>query len=250
LGDTFATGLLPLLTYHKSLKELSVPHCRIGEEGMEVVAEMILNNKVLLSLDLSYNGAVGKSARLIGEAVGGNASLTHLDLSWNSFGNERSGNGVELREVMVMSKDPKGKPKEKRIWQGGLDTGAKAMAAALEENKTLRFLSLANNNIREEGCISLVHKLAVNTSLTMLDLSFNPLGTPFIMASIHNGLHSPPLTLHNGLHSPPLTLHFPSILLPPCRGQGRPIHHENLPIRLPQEQNQHNRMPLRHGRAP
>ena len=60
--------------------------------------------------------------------------------------------------------------------EGGRDTGAKAVAQAIEENSTLRFLGLANNNIREEGCISLVHKLASNTALTQLDLSFNPLG--------------------------------------------------------------------------
>ena len=62
---------------------------------------------------------------------------------------------------------------------------------AIEENKTLRFLGLGNNNIREEGCISLVHKLAVNQSLTLLDLSFNPLGewAPFVCVCVQSERH-------------------------------------------------------------
>ena len=83
-----------------------------------------MNNKTMLYLDLAYNGAIGKSAKLIGEALAANTSLTHLDLSWNSFGNERSFNGVEPTERIITITDEKGKTKEKRIWEGG-DHGSK-----------------------------------------------------------------------------------------------------------------------------
>ena len=47
---------------------LALPHARIGEAGMETIAEMIQLNGTIVHLDLSYNGAVGQSAKLVAEA--------------------------------------------------------------------------------------------------------------------------------------------------------------------------------------
>ncbi len=53
------------------------------------------------------------------------------------------------------------------------DDGAKALAEALETNKTLTGLDLAYNNIGDSGAKALAEALETNTTLTTLGLTFN-----------------------------------------------------------------------------
>jgi len=61
------------------------------------------------------------------------------------------------------------------------DKGAKLIAEALKENKTLTWLNLCRNDIGDEGAKLIAEALRINKTLTTLYLSFNNIGTEGVM---------------------------------------------------------------------
>ncbi|KAH3722535.1 hypothetical protein Pelo_18759 [Pelomyxa schiedti] len=61
---------------------------RIGAEGASKIAESLVSNKSLVSLDLGNNSIGDEGASKIAESLVSNKSLVSLDLGYNSIGAE------------------------------------------------------------------------------------------------------------------------------------------------------------------
>ena len=127
-------------------------------------------NTSLTSLDLSENSIGDEGASSLSEALRVNTSLTSLDLSENSIGDEGASSLSEALRVntsltsLDLSENSIG------------DEGASSLSEALRVNTSLTSLDLSDNSIGDEGASSLSEALRVNTSLTSLDLRDNFIG--------------------------------------------------------------------------
>ncbi|KAL0250901.1 hypothetical protein GEMRC1_000115 [Eukaryota sp. GEM-RC1] len=100
-----------------------------------------------------------------------NNSVTHINLRYNSIGDEGAIALAETLKVntgltsLVLSRNFIG------------DEGVKALADALKVNKVLKSLDLFNNLVSAEGARALAEALKVNVVLTHINLSHNTFGT-------------------------------------------------------------------------
>ena len=106
----------------------------------------------LTTLNLNRNQIGDEGGIAIGKALGVNATLKTLDLSFNQLcGLDAFGKGTYDA------------------------TGIEALASALEVNATMTDLNLAGNEIGADGGIAIGKALGVNASLTTLNLADNRL---------------------------------------------------------------------------
>ncbi|BET31384.1 MULTISPECIES: leucine-rich repeat domain-containing protein [Wolbachia] len=123
--------LIAFLQSNTHITELSLPHCRIGNEGVEALAEGNLTH--LTKLDLSVNNIGDEGVKAL---TNGNLThLTKLDLGCNRIGDE----------------------------------GAKALAEGNFTNLTE--LDLGGNDFGDEGAEALKHNLKSSTSLVLFCVS-------------------------------------------------------------------------------
>ena len=127
-------------------------------------------NTSLTFLDLSDNSIGDEGASSLSEALRVNTSLTSLHLSCNSIGGEGASSLSEALRVntsltsLHLSCNSIG------------GEGASSLSEALRVNTSLTSLHLTWNSIGDEGASSLSEALRVNTSLTSLHLSLNLIG--------------------------------------------------------------------------
>ena len=113
-----------------------------SKQSLSTLCLALRVNTSLTSLDLSNNSIGDEGASSLSDALRVNTSLTSLNLPGNSIGDE----------------------------------GASSLSEALRVNTSLTSLDLSNNSIGVEGASSLSEALRVNTSLTSLNLRYNPIG--------------------------------------------------------------------------
>jgi hypothetical protein len=109
----------------------------------------------------------------IAKALKENKSLKTLYLEGHSFS---SGSGVKLAAALQVNTT---------LLELNLNIkpeGARAIARALEDNKTLERLDLSHNRIGDEGAIAFAEALKKNKSLKKLGLSHNKIGDPGVKA--------------------------------------------------------------------
>ena len=148
--QTFTTSLHT----NRSIKVLDLSHNLIGVmeninvvqpdfvTGGEAIAEMLLVNNSLTSLNLAWNLIRKESAVAVGQALAHNTGLISLNLSYNALAND----------------------------------GSQAVGHALVSNNCLEALDLSYNNVPYQGAFVLAKALGVNTSLNQVLLNGNPLG--------------------------------------------------------------------------
>ena len=145
---------------HSLLKVLSLNNCSIGDEGMEILANTILNHscKHLTSLDLSNNGIGSNGIMILAKALkDGKQNVPNLNeicLADNSIGEEG---------VIALAKSLSSQGVEEENSKG---------------NATLSKLDLTNTNCGIDGALALMQC----TSLSSLRLFNNNLGSTGIEA--------------------------------------------------------------------
>jgi hypothetical protein len=122
----------------------------LRDDDMHAVALLIKFNETMTTLWLGSrlnkpggNNIGDQGAITLGEALKDNATLTHLDLSWNKIGDE----------------------------------GASGIGKGLKANSTLTSLSLWSNEIGHAGAIGLGEGLKANATLTSLWLGWQGCNT-------------------------------------------------------------------------
>jgi Ran GTPase-activating protein (RanGAP) involved in mRNA processing and transport len=160
------------------LASLNFKNNGISPGGANAVAAMVAVTGGLTSLNLSDNQLCGLDAfgggtytavgiTAIADALRVNGGLTALDLSFNNLMDE----GVsEVCEAIQNNKETKLASLNFESNRIG-PVGANAVAAMVAVNGALTKLSLANNQLEEEGTKAICEALEQNTSLKELDIS-------------------------------------------------------------------------------
>jgi Ran GTPase-activating protein (RanGAP) involved in mRNA processing and transport len=143
LGDQAVRTLMQCLLNRCTLEHLDLRRNHIFNAAISI-GELLRITTPLASLNLSWNNIRGEPAQHLARCMMENLTLTHLDLSDNTLGN----NG-----------------------KADADLGA-----CLATNKSLRFLDISNNHVRAKSVLVYVNGLQQNTVLETLIIRCNPIG--------------------------------------------------------------------------
>ena len=169
IDDNEARTLVSALEGNRSLKVLDMSRNHIGSleslnvvqpdfvTGGEAIAQMLIKNITLETLNLSWNLLRFDSAAAIGRALKHNSSLKSLNLRDNSFA----------------------------------EAGAAEIGASLIDNNTLTCLDLSNNSVTTRAAAVIAHGLSENSVLVKLNLSGNPFGREGVTALFKSCNQSP-----------------------------------------------------------
>ena len=159
---------------NKSIITLKLIDCNLGcnseDKDINAIATSLKKHPTLESLDLSKN-CIGKGADNIGSAIKDNTKLTELKLDSCGMGAD----GVSsILEALTQNKTLK------TISLSNNDIKTKnnkkiaiALSKLLEKNTTLQNLDLSSNGIDDSGVIALASGLAKNKTLVTLNLDAN-----------------------------------------------------------------------------
>ena len=137
---------------------------------IHALSQVLTVNTSLTTLDLSGNSFGDDGATSLSQALAANTSLTTLNLSLNFIGAEGA---TSLSQALAVNTSLT----TLYLSHNSIsNAGATSLSQALEVNTSLTTLDLSHNSIGAEGATSLSQALAVNTSLTTLDLSHNSIG--------------------------------------------------------------------------
>jgi Ran GTPase-activating protein (RanGAP) involved in mRNA processing and transport len=158
------------LRENKSLRSIDLSHCRLGDQGVSVLANGLgSSNKTLKDLFVSDNQITANGLAVLLDLVGSNLPISKLDLAGNPLGTE--GANVlanKLGRNMI--------PHLKKVWIercGVGDNGLERIASALEQNSTLEVIALQGNVFGEPGLKALAKSLPNIQTLDYLDLTWN-----------------------------------------------------------------------------
>ena len=179
ISDLGAMCIANALRSNCSLTHLSLRANYISVVGASWLANSLKLNFTLQYLDLSDNGDSDPLAVELASALESNSSLTHLALSHICPGDKRSTVSVDSDKISLTTVPC-------RLISA---FGASKLARALLLNRTLTFLDLSFNEIREAGAAALGEALPRNCSLSHLYLSANGIGDSGT-ASLGEGLKS------------------------------------------------------------
>lgn len=157
LGDQAVKLLIQCLLNRCTLEHLDLRRNQIFHAA-KAVGELLRITTPLKSLNLSWNNIRGEPAQYLAKCMMENITLTHLDLSDNTLGNN-----------------------------GNADA---ELGACLATNKSLRHLDVSNNHIHGKSVLIYVHGLQQNSALETLVVRGNPigsLGADAILRSVSSG---------------------------------------------------------------
>lgn len=157
LGDQAVKLLIQCLLNRCTLEHLDLRRNQIFHAA-KAVGELLRITTPLQSLNLSWNNIRGEPAQYLAKCMMENTTLTHLDLSDNTLGNN-----------------------------GNADA---ELGACLATNKSLRHLDVSNNHIHGKSVLIYVHGLQQNSALETLVVRGNPigsLGAEAILRSVASG---------------------------------------------------------------
>ena len=155
------------------MTSLSLECNQLTMESGFAIAHLIEANSSLSYLNLGYNLLPDECGVLIAMSLLGNTVLKHLDMSANGL---RGRTCTALASVLGNDNIQAGSALEYlSLAQNQLgDEGCKTIATGLANNTRLQVLTLAETNIQDDGCLELANVLAENrVSLTRLNLSDN-----------------------------------------------------------------------------
>lgn len=181
-------------------EQLNLAYGHLKEEDCPTISEALPKTRKLILLDLRGNERVGDTgAKLLAEGLRTNMTVTTMDLSDCAIGDEGLGCISEALKVnktlhtLLIGLNPSithvGAAKlSEAIQQNSTlrvvslygcnvaDAGAAHLADALEHNSALESLILFNNNVGDEGGQQLLNSLSNNDALQKLELRCNPIG--------------------------------------------------------------------------
>jgi hypothetical protein len=158
--------ILSLHLISNSLTELHIRHGHVSSLGVAEIIQTVERNPSVQTLTL-YNMEIDvEGARLIGDMLAHNESVTNLNLAWNPFGAEGAAHiavGLQTNSKLTCLKlGDYGKSNEIN------DDAVHHFAEALLFNRTLKKLDLMNNHITYAGIVLL--KNAVSTNETIQEI--------------------------------------------------------------------------------
>ena len=206
IGNRGVQALEFLFRSSSTLEELDLSTNRIGSKGAASILESLAQNKVgipLSVLNLSQNeiwdlsGNVHYTSRATKQKTNShtrsysflhtNTTLLELNLDGNCLHDE----GAEFISDALRLNNHNCMLNKLYLGYNGIgDSGATALAKALESNSSIQVLGLAENDITNTGARALLSALAVNVSMKEISgLYHNRIDRKFIIVAIKRLLH-------------------------------------------------------------
>eukprot|EP00741_Cyanophora_paradoxa_P012525 tig00020611_g12103.t1 len=157
MGETLASHTCALV-------ELCLRGNRLGDKDIGMLCSALVKNNVLLKLDISHN-SLGE--RCAFRMLGGNSTLTDVDVSWNQI--VRRG-AVALANVLKVNS---ALTRFRMGWNSLGDPGAAVLGEALGMNQSLKLLDISHNRIGAEGIRMISTGLMSNSTLLVLHAQHN-----------------------------------------------------------------------------
>ena len=157
------------LKRNKTLKTLNISSCGIDDQGMKSLASALEMNGSLEELNLTGNDAVtGIGHMALGESLKRNKTLKTLNIS--SCGIDDQG-----MKSLASALEMNGSLEEMNLSGNRVGTGIGYMALgeSLKRNRGLKTLNISYCDIDEQCMKSLASAFEMNSSLAVLDLSWN-----------------------------------------------------------------------------
>ena len=157
------------LMSNTSIRQLFLPHCKLGDEGLEAMSKALSINSTIKEIGLAGNGLTDRGICFIENILKQNSSIEIIDFSDNQI--ELAGAhsimfGLGMKSNVSLLKLNMSNNKIS-------DSGCESFETVLAENSTLQSLDLSNNIITKEGLGVLIDSLFMNKTLTELKLNGN-----------------------------------------------------------------------------
>ncbi|KAL4177122.1 hypothetical protein KRP22_002058 [Phytophthora ramorum] len=185
-------GAKGILTIHKTLenpqihlKSLDLGNNQLGDQAVRTLMQCLLNRCTLEHLDLRRN-QIFNAAISIGELLRITTPLTSLNLSWNNIRGEPAQHLARcMMENLTLT--------HLDLSDNSLGNNGKAdadLGACLATNRSLRYLDISSNHVQAKSVLIYVNGLQQNMALETLVIRGNPIGVlggEAILRSIASG---------------------------------------------------------------
>jgi len=186
--DLNSTSLTPALQSNRTLTHLNLRYARIRIAGGKALGEVLQSNRTLTHLNLHANRISHVGAEALAKGLQSNTVLRYLDLSCNWIGDQGAvalahvlesnhtltyldaSNFAEMMEGISDFWRPSSDFDDVRSECIG-ESGALAIAHALQSNCSLTYLDLEGNNVNDLAAAALGRALQSNYTLTHFYLS-------------------------------------------------------------------------------
>ena len=159
ISDSCAESLARALVDNgSSLKRLEISGNKIGDKGIDHVANALSTNTLLEVLSVRKCDISDLGAELLARALAVNRTLETLDISHNNIGD----NGITHIATILESNTTLELLSVERC--GISDLGAESIASALAANSSLKKLVINNKNIGDDGIAHIAQLLWTNNS--------------------------------------------------------------------------------------
>jgi Ran GTPase-activating protein (RanGAP) involved in mRNA processing and transport len=211
IGHRAAQFVVQSFRSHGTFRVLCLSMNCLRNEGAFAVADLLIDSKTLISLDVSANSIGDEGCAAIFEALHLNQSLVHVSLGSNAGANRNSiGSGATPHLAAVLWGNAVLSEANLSMTEITRETIGRVFSG-LAANRALEKLDLSHNNLRSAGAVLVVRAIArsgivdlamrdariqddvgrqfcnflqANSTLLRLDLSGNHLGKGFTMAII------------------------------------------------------------------
>jgi Ran GTPase-activating protein (RanGAP) involved in mRNA processing and transport len=165
MGDEGAEVIAGAIKENKTLSYISMYHCSIGDKGAKQIADALSVNSSITGVDLGINNICDEGAGAIAEMIKKDHKIVVLNLNRNRhIGNDAM---KEISEALLMNTTMKTFRAQDSLIG---DEGAKYLAKVIRLNKTIKYIDIAGNSIGDEGAKLIAEALKVNDSLDEINM--------------------------------------------------------------------------------
>ncbi|TMW66098.1 hypothetical protein Poli38472_003863 [Pythium oligandrum] len=157
---------------HVNLRTLDLGNNKLGDQAVKTLLQCLVNRCTLESLDLRKNN-IYHAAKAVGELLRITTPLQKLNLSWNKIRGEPAQYLTKcmMENITLTSLD---------LSDNTLGNNGNAdaeLGSCLASNKSLKYLNVSNNHIHGRSILVYVDGLQHNSVLETLVIRGNPIGT-------------------------------------------------------------------------
>jgi len=171
LGAATIGSLMKLLLLRNDkITEIILRENRISDSDMTDIADGLIENSTLQSIDLSYNELGPRGGDAVGHVLRRNSELKSIDIGWNLLRHQGTMSVIKdgLAETNVLRSIC-------LAWNGISDEGGVLLGQVIRDNSSLESIDVSHNRIGPNGAASLAMGIKTNVTLKILILSDNPL---------------------------------------------------------------------------
>lgn len=183
IGDDLACVFAACLGDLPMVTGLNIRNNRLQDRGLEAIVDMVIAKRDLFHLDLSENKVDGQAASALAAYMASatcalqTLKLNRADVDDNELApfakalhTNRSLQTLDLSSNMI------GSTENLNVVRPSIVTGGEALATMLSINTTLTVLDLSWNYLRLEGAVEIGRALAYNSGVRELNLAYNAFG--------------------------------------------------------------------------